>query len=627
MPGRTRLIAIATLALAALFLAACDTATIPVTRLVEVDKEVTKEIEVTRIVVQEKEVEQTRIVTVEVTPTPTPIPTGGYLITALSEDAETFNPIFAIDDSSIFVSSLLYGGMFQTDPHTGEPTCHFCSSWESTDRTFTFALRDDIVWSDGEPVSVDDFIYTYSALLWGVANETLASSHREAVEAIDSITRIDQWTVAVTMQDQDCVAIMDLDLGWLPQHVYGPRWEVGNGVPVTLLGPFGDADDPDFSSIESYELNHAPAVSSGPFLYREWIPGDHITLVRNPSYFKGTPYLDGLVARVVPDKASQVQMLRTGELDLVERFDPRYRTEVELMEQLAVYKVLDDSYVYLGLQHGDPNSPQPRWLEDADTGEMVFNEAHGQHPILSDQRVRQAIDLGIDRRDIINQSAMGQGVPLYSNLLPSLSWAYNQELEPRSYDPEEAAALLDEAGWVLNEGTGIRAKDGRPLQLDLTTNLSSVKRIQIGEQIQEQLNQLGFDISFEALEWGAFVGLMLGQQFDMVIISWTNLSNNPDDALFFGSENDVPGRGFNFVSYYNPTLDELWRQAATLPGCLMADRGVLYRQIQATLHDELPYSWLYAPLSLTGASKRLKGIDPGPWGTWYNVETWYLANG
>ncbi len=627
MPGRTRLIAIATLALAALFLAACDTATIPVTRLVEVDKEVVKEVEVTRIVVQEKEVEQTRIVTVEVTPTPTLIPTGGYLITALSEDAETFNPIFAIDDSSILISSLLYGGMFQTDPHTGEPICHFCSGWESNDRTFTFALRDDIVWSDGEPVSVDDFIYTYAALLWGVANETLASSHREAVEAIDSITKIDQWTVAVTMQDQDCVAIMDLDLGWLPQHVYGPRWEVGNGVPVTLLGPFGDADDPDFSSIESYELNHAPAVSSGPFLYREWIPGDHITLVRNPSYFEGIPYLDGLVARVVPDKASQVQMLRTGELDLVERFDPRFRTEVELMEQLAVYKVLDDSYVYLGLQHGDPNSPQPRWLEDADTGEMVFNEAHGQHPILSDQRVRQAIDLGIDRRDIINQSAMGQGVPLYSNLLPSLSWAYNQELEPRSYDPEKAAALLDEAGWVLNEGAGIREKDGRPLQLDLTTNLSSVKRIQIGEQIQEQLNQLGFDISFEALEWGAFVGLMLGQQFDMVIISWTNLSNNPDDALFFGSENDVPGRGFNFVSYYNPTLDELWRQAATLPGCLVADRGVLYRQIQATLHDELPYSWLYAPLSLTGASKRLIGIDPGPWGTWYNVETWYLANG
>ncbi|NOR82004.1 MAG: hypothetical protein GQ526_00740, partial [Ardenticatenales bacterium] len=203
MPGRTRLIVIATLALATLILAACDTATIPVTRLVEVDKEVVKEVEVTRIVVQEKEVEQTRIVTVEVTPTPTPIPTGGYLITALSEDAETFNPIFAIDDSSIFISSLLYGGMFQTDPHTGEPICHFCSSWESNDRTFTFALRDDIVWSDGEPVSVDDFIYTYSALLWGVANETLASSHREAVEAIDSITKIDQWTVAVTMQDQD----------------------------------------------------------------------------------------------------------------------------------------------------------------------------------------------------------------------------------------------------------------------------------------------------------------------------------------------------------------------------------------------------------------------------------------
>jgi peptide/nickel transport system substrate-binding protein len=244
---------------------------------------------------------------------------------------------------------------------------------------------------------------------------------------------------------------------------------------------------------------------------------------------------------------------------------------------------------------------------------------------LSDKRVRQAITYGLDRSAIINQVLIGQGVPLDANMLPSLTWAYNDGLEPRDYDPEKAAALLDEAGWILNESTGIRENGGRRLELDLLTNLSSEKRVQIGELVQGQLNELGFDISFEAVEWGAFVGLLLEQQFDMVVVSWSNLANNPDDSLFFSSENDVPGRGFNFVSYYNPTLDELWHNAATLPGCNTADRGVLYRQIQATLYDELPYNWLYAPLKLIGVNKQLVGINPGAWDTWYNVETWYLA--
>jgi peptide/nickel transport system substrate-binding protein len=630
MTSKTRPILIAIIALCSLVLTACDSEIVQVTRLVEVEKEITtlpsdggepiiREVEVTRII--EKEVEKI----VEVTPTPTLIPTGGFLITALSADVAQFNPILASDDSSRFVNSFLYGGMLRTDPFTGEIVCHFCQGWEVNGQTYTFTLRDDISWSDGEPVTVDDFIYTYAALLWGVANEGLEGASLESVEKIDSITKIDERTVAVTIKSDDCSALQDLDLGWLPQHLYGPTWEIGIAEAVTLLGPFGDADDPSFAGLESNEMNRAPAVSNGPFLFDEWVPGDHITLLRNPNYFKGAPYLDGLVVRVAPDEAIRVQILRTGEINLLEDLSPRFLTEIELMEQLNVHKVLGDSYVYLGLELGDPNNPQSRWVENEDTGDMTLDETHGEHPILSDKRVRQAITYGLDRSAIINQVLIGQGVPLDANMLPSLTWAYNDGLEPRDYDPEKAAALLDEAGWILNESTGIRENGGRRLELDLLTNLSSEKRVQIGELVQGQLNELGFDISFEAVEWGAFVGLLLEQQFDMVVVSWSNLVNNPDDSLFFSSENDVPGRGFNFVSYYNPTLDELWHNAATLPGCNTADRGVLYRQIQATLYDELPYNWLYAPLKLIGVNKQLVGINPGPWDTWYNVETWYLA--
>lgn len=576
-------------------------------------------VEVTRII--EREVERI----VEVTPTPTPIPSGGYLISAVPADAAQFNPILASDGASEFVSGLLYGGMVRTDAFTGELICHFCQEWQLSGRVLSFTLRDDISWSDGEAVTVDDFIYTYSALLWGTANETLETPKLDLATHVDSISKTSDQTVAITLNTDDCAALNDFQLGWLPQHLYAPRWAIGTGEPVSLFGPFGDADDPDFAGIETSEMNQTPVVSSGPFVFREWAPGDHITLVRSDGYFKGRPHVDGLVVRVIADEETRVQMLRMGEINLLEGLDPRYLTQVELMQQLRVYKVIGDGYSYLGLQLGNPDDPQPRYLEDENTGSMTLNEAHGQHPILGDKLVRQAMAYGIDRRAIINQVIVGQGVTLDANILPSLQWAYNDELPPREFDPERAAALLDEAGWVLNESTGVRENGGRPLRLDLITNLSSDTRVQVGELVREQLEQIGFDIDFEAVEWGSFVGLFLEQQFDLAVVSWSNLINNPDDSVFFASENDVPGRGFNVVSYYNPSLDELWPRAAALPGCSTADRSVLYRQIQATLYDELPYIWLYAPLKLVGANRGIVGIDPGPWDLWHNVETWYLT--
>lgn len=622
MLGNKRLLIGLTGLLAIGLLAGCNAQPEQVTRVVEVVEEVTTQVEATRLIIEEREVEVTRLV--QVTPTPTPIPTGGFVNTVIAEDAVNLNPLLALDDASKFVSDFLFGSMLRSDPSTGELVCFFCESWQLVDRTLTFVLRDDISWSDGELVTADDFVYTYAALLWGVANESLDASFEDEAMEIESVAKIDDQTAAVTMAVDNCDTMRNLNVGWLPQHLYGPNWQYEN--PITLAGQLGDPDDPDFAGIASSEMNLSPAVSNGPFLFEEWVPGDHLTLVRNPAYFRGVPYVEGLVVRIEGDEDARVQMLRTGQVDLLEGIPPRLLTQVELMDQLAVHKVLEDSYVYLGMQFGNPDDPEPRWVEDPNTGQMLINESHGEHPILSDVRVRQAIAYGIDRDAIINQVVVGQGVPLYGNMLPSLEWAHDGSLAPRAYNPNRAAALLDEAGWILNEDTGLRAKEGVPLRLDLKTNVSSDKRVQISEIIQEQLGQIGFQIEFEAMQWGAFVGVLLGQQYDLVVISWTNLGDSPDDSQFYRSEQDVPGRGFNFVSYYNPVLDDLWQNAATLPGCRLSDRAVVYRQIQQTLYEELPYNWLYVPLSLVGANKQIVGVDPGPWGTWHNVEAWYLRS-
>jgi len=276
---------------------------------------------------------------------------------------------------------------------------------------------------------------------------------------------------------------------------------------------------------------------------------------------------------------------------------------------------------------GDPDDPQPRWNEDG-----TLNENHGEHPILSDVRVRQAITYATDRNAIISKVIFGQGAPMEANVLPIIDWAFNEDLPRREYDPEKAAALLDEAGWIDQDGNGVRechgcqkAAEGTPLELNLITNAGNETRESIGLILQDELGKLGLKIEFEPMEWNAFVGTLVGQGFDMCIVGWTDTGNDPDDEGTFGSANDLPDAAFNFNSYYNPTVDELLTQAKTLPGCSPDERGPLYKQIQEQIYADSPYVFLYEPRDILIYNKRIGGMDPGDWAFRQNIHEWYIV--
>jgi peptide/nickel transport system substrate-binding protein len=358
----------------------------------------------------------------------------------------------------------------------------------------------------------------------------------------------------------------------------------------------------------------------------EWVKDDHITLVSNPDYWRGAPHLDGFVYKVVPNATVGVQQLKTGEVDIYDGIEPKYLVEMELEPQLNIYKYFDDGYTYIAFQMGDPDNPQPRINEDGSA-----NEDHGIHPILGDLRVRRAITHAVDRNIIISKVIFGQGAPTNANVLPAITWAYNDELQPREFDMEKAAALLEEAGWTDQDGDGVRechgcmyAAEGTPLKLKLITNSGNETRESIGLIVQDQLGQLGFVIEFEAMEWNAFVSTLVGQNFDMCIVGWTDVGSDPDDEGLFGSANDQPGGGFNFVSYNNPEVDELLKQAKTIPGCKVEDRGPLYRDIQAKIYEDQPYTFLYVPRSILVYNKRIAGMELGAWDFRYSIYNWYI---
>jgi peptide/nickel transport system substrate-binding protein len=599
-----------------LVLAACQPQTVIVEKPVEVTKVVKEEVEVTKIVEKEVEKQVTKIVEkeveVEVTPTPTPIPQGGFLNLTSFADADILSSLLSSDSASAEIEGYIFSAPFMTDPWTGETIPNMVESWDVTDqnKTVTFHVRQGLKWSDGEPITANDFKFMFDALMATdeEGSPVLAESPRlDMVEYVDTIELIDDYTLKVTYTEGICTNFESLSLVWLPSHVF--------------------LSDPDFEFVDlvDHEFNWEPTVFSGPFMFQEWVKDDHITLVRNPDYWKGAAYLDGIVWKVVANTTVEKEMMKAGETDLI-GLDPKYLTEMEQVENIDIYKFFRTAYDYIGLQRGDPENPQPRMNEDGSV-----NEEHGAHPILSKKQVRQALVYAVDRTSIINKVRMGQAAPIEAHIIPTYGWAYNDQLEPREFDPEKAAQMLEEAGWVLEEGAEVRvckgcgtAPDGTPMKLNLKTNSGNEVRENIMVIVQQQWGDIGIEVETEAMEWNAYLDVLLGQNFDAVIIGWTGV--DPDSEVLFFAKYDVPGGGFNFCSFYRPDYEPLELEAKTVEGCAYEDRGAIYKEIQEIFYDEVPYVFLYATRAITAINQRIGGVNPAPWSTTYNIHEWFIKS-
>ena len=527
---------------------------------------------------------------------------GGVWVEGTSADATILNPILASDSASFDVLGWFFPSLLGQDPFSGAivPT-EMAASWEVSEDglVWTFNLQDGVMWTDGEQVTADDFKFTYNA----IASDLVETPRKANLDNIESIEVLDPLTIQVTYAEVKCDALNNLGLGWLPSHLYAE----------------------DFSDVMDSPLNEEPTVSAGPFVFNEWTRDDNSTVLRNDTYWKGAPNMDGWIYKIVPDPGARLAQLQTGELDLV-GVQPEQLTTVELDSNLNLYKFKDDGYSYIGLNQANPQNPLAGQDED---GNLVEQDPH---PILSDLAVRQAIAHALDYDSIISTVYLGQGYQIASNVLPAVGWAHDPSLQPYAFDTELASQILDEAGWTDSDDDGVRecngcatAEAGAALTIRLQTNAGNTTREDLGALVQDQLNSIGFDIQFEAIEFGTLVGELLGQTYDMVIIGWTGLGTDPNDDSFWHSKFDTPGSGFNFVSYQNARIDELLEQAVSVPGCSTEERAAFYQEIQQIIHDDIPYVFVTGSVGNTGYSGKFNGTNPGTWSFYHNVETWSLA--
>lgn len=497
----------------------------------------------------------------------------------------SWNPALTSDGASIQARRLLWPALINTDESSGAPVPGL-QSWEVSDDTltYTFEIHEDAVWSDGTPISSTDVKFMIEAIQSDV--ETV---YETVVEQIEAVNIIDEKRYEVVLNEVNCAFLPGLAaVRLLPAHKYAA----------------------DFSDFEDSEFNMNPDISGGPYLLDEWVPTEFEAYSANPDYWGGAPAIPSLINRVMEDAAIGIQALQAGEVDYMTMQGDLFQ-QITNRDNLEWSSFPQTSVGFLALNWADPNDPQPAYDEDGNPVEQT------PHPLFSDVRVRQAVALGINVQDMIDAMGPDGGTPLVGAVSPIASWAYNDDIPRYEYDPEGAMALLDEAGWVDEDGDGVREKDGMPLAF--TIAYSSILQMFETEAliIQDQLNQIGFAVSVEHYEWGNYLEeVYYGQRFDA-----TPMTNSDGAAAepntFMGlllSRRDTPGTGGNITSYINPEVDALIDQARAVPGCDPEVRAELYREIQQITHDDVAYSWLFVPNMFHVSNSRIGGLEPGA--TW-----------
>ncbi len=537
-------------------------------------------------------------------PTPTPAagaaaqpaagPTGGVLNLSLNGDPDSLNPILANTGAATAANRLLFPVLLGRNPYTGQlgPDNAMAQSWEvSADGlTYTFALRPNVTWSDGDPVDASDFKFTYDAIL----SEQVESPYKAALDNLAGIEVLDPLRVQVRFRQALCDGLDALRIGWLPSHLYAS----------------------DFTDIMTSSTNTNPAVSAGPFVFQSWAPNENIVMRRNQRYWQGEPKADRLIFHIEPDPTERFARLLDGSVD-VAPVTVAQMTSAQADPNVLLYTANLDGYDFIALNLANPENPQPG-LDDA--GSRIVQDPH---PVLADPSVRQAIARALDYKTIIESIYLNRGYQITSNVLPIIPWAYDVSVEPYTYDPNAARQLLEGAGWIDTNNDGIRERGTTALVLGLTVVTGNTVHEQLADLVQDQLNSVGFDITITPVDPVALAAQLLSQRYDMAITGWAELGADPNDDLLWTAQHDRPGSDFNFVSYQNAEVDRLLQQANSVPGCKPEDRAPLYKQVQRVIHDDLPYIFISGAVGDTGYRSDLGGVEPAAWDFYWNIHQWY----
>lgn len=536
---------------------------------------------------------------------PIAFPDGGKSVTgAFDQEPDSLVPYFSQMSFAIWLTQLTLAGLAEWDAENNLvpelaaeiPTAENGGISEDG-LTITWKLKDCLFWSDGTPLTSADVKFTWEAIM----DPGNAPASRTGYDKIASIDTPDPLTAVVTFSE--------LYPPWQTLFTQGPN-NSGAILPMHMLE--GQ------TALESNEFVHQPTVASGPFVVTEWVPGDFMTFLPNPNFFAGRPILDRIQIRFVADSAAALAALQTGDVDWYPNFSEADITTLQDLEPDVKLTVVSGS----DFEHYFFNQGR---VEGVDGRGAADNE--GFCPF-KDINVRKAITLGINRQAIVDNLLSGlTAVPV--SQWPNTSWT-NTDLTVEGYDPEAAAALLDEAGYNVGSD-GIRVGDCNGEQTRLSFNFETTNapiRIDAALAVQADLAAIG--VEFKPIHTPA--GTFFGQYVDGGPLTTGNYDMGGYTTGFYPDPytdnfqcESVPNAekpdGTNWYHLCDPALSDLID--SSLDTADTAERKAIMDEAQKYIAENYYVIPMYARADVFGSTPRFVFGPVGPMSNInWNAETW-----
>ena len=502
---------------------------------------------------------------------------------AIFAEPSSLNPLLGTNTAENFLSSLTFDLLVTLDDRGNDipdlaaavPTLE--NGGISRDgKTITYKLRHGVKWQDGKPFTSADVKFSWQAIM----NPNNNVAERVGYDKVASVDTPDAYTAVFHLKEQ-FAPFVDTVFGEsdLPYRI----------VPKHLLGGY--------PNINRVPFNQQP-VGTGPFRVVRWYHGDHVELAANPLYFRGAPKLQKILVYTVPDGNTSAAELQSHGVDLVLAVTAANFRNLRKVSGVRTLLVKQPSYAA-----------------------AVFNTTH---PPLDDVRVRQAIAYAINEKRIVDNLTYGTAT-LASSDLSDYYWAHDSALVPYGLDKTKAADLLDRAGWRRGP-SGMRAKNGKALSLQLTIGAGSQTANQIAVELQSDLRQVGIDLAIKTYSYSllyatqAMGGIQQSGKFDLTLLVWVS-GADPDDSSQWTCK-AAPPNGNNISRYCNAAFDNA--ETAALTHFDRATRKRAYALTQQMLLKDAPAAFEYYPRARYAMTPGLQNFSPNGISEGWNAYLWSL---
>jgi peptide/nickel transport system substrate-binding protein len=515
------------------------------------------------------------------------------IVIGIAADVQSFNSLFAFSYEESAIAELLYPSLldFRWNDKKGElePYPMIAKSWQWAEDSLSirFFIRDDILWSDGNKLSASDVVFSYDVFsdpevqsrLYGIFNQLFTESDGH-IDIEKTFNVISPYEFEMHFPESSVPDLVKIVVPVIPEHIF---------------------KDISRDQLANHESNFNP-VSSGAFKFKKWDKNQTIILEADSNSFLFTyGQTAELVFKIVPDYTSRILQLKKGDIDLVELVKVEDMGELKAEDNLTLVTLTGREYDYIGWNNFDLNDPsQP-------------------HKLFGSSNVRKALTMAINRKEILDEYLSGQGELAASSVSTIFKSAFNDEVKPYDYNPDEAKRLLALEGWRDKNKNGILEKGKTEFKFTMYYPVGNPLREYAAVVIKNNLKAVGIEVTMEKMEMGTFFNNLYERKFD----SWIAGFGVPIPLELKPYWYSDPSVGFlNFSSFRNDEADKLLDQLETKIS--KERKNKLIKKFQEIIHLDEPVTFLYWTPNVVAYNNRIKNLNITPYGVLVHCWEWTI---